>query len=526
MYKVLIVDDDRIIRRNLMTTIAWKEHGYFVVSDASNGEAGIEMVKKHKPHIVISDIKMPFMDGLEMSKEIREIFPKTKIILLTGYEDFQYAKEAIKLKAFDYLLKPVDGKILLEQVKQATKEIELEKEAEIKLSEVMTLLREDFMKKLLDNNHSWNCLKLNEEMEFMNLHLNGPSYVVFIVKLEIDMSKQQPIINNLKREIISFLHEEILSNGLGYAIDYKEDEIVIVYSCHNKLVHDDFVKIANHMQDMMQRKFQQTISISIGEKSNKLMDVASSYEDAKNLMELRYFKGKGKVLSRLNASDLNWLKEIDLDHLAEELAQTFKLGISSELDLFFEKLNKMFAENYAHFSDVHQIVLKFILVFLQESEKLGKEWDRHQKHELIRLYQDIIKLQTVNEIIEKVRGIGIKLIEDIRMQNENQKGSIVQQAIRFIEKNYHQEKLTLEKIAKEVHVSPAYLCNLFKVETGINFGEFLLEIRMEKAMELLRVKRLKTYEVAEKVGYSNPQYFSICFKRYTNYSPAEYKKLC
>lgn len=204
------------------------------------------------------------------------------------------------------------------------------------------------------------------------------------------------------------------------------------------------------------------------------MDIASSFEDAKNSMELRYFKGKGKVLSRLNASHLNRLKEFDLDHLAEELAQTFNLGISSELDLFFEKIDKMFVENYVHFSDIHQIVLKFILVFLQE-EKLGKEWDRHQTHELIRLYQDIIKMQTVNEIIDKVRGVGTKLIDDIRKQNENQKGSIVQQAIRFIEKNYHQEKLTLEEIAKEVHVSPAYLCKLFKLETGINFGEIFIE---------------------------------------------------
>jgi two-component system response regulator YesN len=148
MYKLVIVDDDRIIRKGLSSVIPWKEHGFNLVGVGADGEQGMEIIKEHDPHIVISDIQMPFMNGLEMTKAIKEHNPKTRVILLTGYKDFKYVHEAIKLKAFDYLLKPVETNELIEKLKQAAFELELELQKENHINESQYYIQQQLLKRL------------------------------------------------------------------------------------------------------------------------------------------------------------------------------------------------------------------------------------------------------------------------------------------------------------------------------------------------------------------------------------------
>ena len=145
MYKILLVDDDRLIRRSLATTIPWKRYGYELVGEASNGEEGLSLIDQHKPQIVISDIKMPFMDGLQMASIGKTRYPEMKVILLTGYEDFKFAQEAIKIKAFDYLLKPVESSILLKKVQQAAMEWEYEQRSQMQKVKGIRFLKQKWL---------------------------------------------------------------------------------------------------------------------------------------------------------------------------------------------------------------------------------------------------------------------------------------------------------------------------------------------------------------------------------------------
>lgn len=368
MHKVVIVDDDRIIRKGLSSIIPWEEHGFELVGAAADGEEGLEIVREKHPQIVISDIQMPFMDGLEMTRAIKEFNSKIKIILLTGYEDFKYAHEAIKLKAFDYLLKPVETSELIEKLKLASQEWDEDYKREMQFTESKSAAQEKFLKNL----------RLSQKIE------------------------------------------------------------------------------VNHWFDKNLVKF---ISLGIPEKV------------------IEHLEGTRKSLA---AKTTVSLPEIALQ------------------------------------------AIKGIHLIFHEAATFAQNWDSAKFFDS---ENRIMKLQSVDEIFTEVQHIAVDLAVFVSKLNNNQKHSLVDKAIEFIRHNYHDTSLNLQRAAEVVHVSSAYLSNLFKVEKGINFGDVLLETRMKKAMELFRQTDLKSYEVAEKTGYSNPQYFSSSFKKYTGYSPAEFKKL-
>jgi two-component system response regulator YesN len=384
MYKVAIVDDDRIIRRGLSSVIPWEEHGFQLVGEAADGERGLELIEKESPHIVVSDIKMPFMDGLEMARMSRDIMPKIKFIFLTGYEDFQYAHEAIKIRAFDYLLKPVDSESLIQKIKEAAEEWEEEEQKEKRLNESSPITKKKFLEKLAVTHFTNEELK--KELSLFGIKFEGPEFL----------------------------------EG--------------------------------------------------------------------NLMKL------------------------------------IELGLSSKVNDYLEEIKNQLSKNSsATLEEVQLLAIRMVGLIGDESEKWSKG---SRKSPISSRYQsEILEMKTIPEIFELVRSIAIDLSVYANKLNENKKTSLVDKAIAFIESNYQLAEISLQKVAEAIHVNPAYLSNLFKVEKGFNFGDFLVETRMKAAMELIRQSDLKTYEVASKIGYSNPQYFSICFKKYTGYSPAQFKKL-
>ncbi|ARP42956.1 putative response regulatory protein [Geobacillus thermodenitrificans] len=401
MYKILLVDDDRLIRRSLATTIPWKRYGYELVGEASNGEEGLSLIDQHKPQIVISDIKMPFMDGLQMASIGKTRYPEMKVILLTGYEDFKFAQEAIKIKAFDYLLKPVESSILLKKVQQAAMEWEYEQRSQMQKVKGIRFLKQKWLKKLLHQRH--HSLEIYNEMEKFNVYLKGECVAVSIIRLE-DIPKE----GQLDEERLDHAYK-ICSQAIenqGEVFDWEENEFIVILSGHSK---EEILK------------------------------------EMKKLIE-----------------------QICLDIEAE-------LGIRAT----------------AAAGEVHNTT-SIALSYFQAREVLKSQRVVAQKQ------------------------IGYRPHEDY--------GSVVDKAIEYMEQHYNKEGLTLNEVAQAVHVNPSYLSNMFKVKKGTNFSDCLLELRMRKAMELLRDRNAKVYEVAEMVGYSNPQYFSVCFKKYVGLSPLDFKK--
>ncbi|KQL41787.1 hypothetical protein AN960_00500 [Bacillus sp. FJAT-25509] len=525
MYKVAIVDDDRIIRKGLSSIIPWMEHGFELVGVGADGEQGLEIIKEHDPHIVISDIQMPFMDGLEMTKAIKEYNPKTKVILLTGYEDFKYAHEAIKLKAYDYLLKPVETSELIEKLKQASFELGLELQKENQINESQFYIQQQFLKRLSLNEF------INEEIdkEFNKLGIKprGTLLAALYVKMDQIEFGPQTEIEAVKKSIMMHCSKILDIFKLQGCVVNAESEHFAVFLFGSDLSEEDFTSaissVTREFLSTVQKEFHTTITITSGRIYDELADINYSYREALKAMDFRHIVGINKAFSIEFIESVKHEEVADSLKIEEELFRYISFGLPEKvMELLENEKNELLSTKRVSLQEIVLFGVRVISLILHESSKIAKNWDVTR---FKNIEKRVVKLQTIDEIFSEIRIISVDLAEFVKRLNGNQKHTLVDKAIDFILENYHVANLSLLSVAEKVHVSSAYLSNLFKVEKGFNFGDVLLETRMKKAMELFQKTDLKTYEVAEKVGYSNPQYFSSSFKKYTGYSPIEFKKL-
>ncbi|MFJ7747113.1 response regulator [Peribacillus sp. NPDC097295] len=524
MCKVAIVDDDRIIRRGLKSVIPWEEYGFLFVGEANDGEEGLALIERERPHIVVSDIKMPFMDGLEMANMVKKKNWNTKIILLTGYEDFKYAHEAIKVKAFDYLLKPVETDHLLEKLNAARKEWEEENQKEKLIEKTIPYQHQLFLDK-------WCLNKISDEginRKFNHLIQPSPNgyYYALLVRLDslYDTENKRMFakneLMNLSRQLLDTLsikHEALYGD--------KEDVYLLTgLEANSSLEAELLIKtFSEELVTLVHASGQTTVTITIGKRTQHIYDLNHSLVEAQLAMDQRFRMGKNTTYS-IDDIQLSSIKElIDYRHFEDELVQTIHLGLSGKVKDQFDKMRSFVLQvNKLSLEEISLLMLRINSLLFRDFSKWEHEWG---KKKFIDTQKKIITLQTIEELFECMEELAVNLADYVRFQNMNLKETIVDKAIVCIREKYFLEDLSLQKVAAEVHVSPAYLSSLFKAKKGFNFSECVMETRMKAAMQLFRETDLKTYEISEKIGYSNPRYFSSCFKKYTGHTPAEYRKL-
>ncbi|VBB08427.1 Hypothetical protein LUCI_3699 [Lucifera butyrica] len=531
MYKVAIVDDDRIIRKGLASTIPWEENGYCLVGEAADGEEGIRLIEKFCPQVVISDIKMPFMDGLEMGRMAKNKYPDIKIILLTGYDDFAYAQEAIKLRAFDYLLKPVDKEKLLEKVRIASAEWEQEKKIKEKMNEGMPFFKHVFLKKLLSRQFS--PAELRQEAASLGIALSGEYFAVLLVKLDSYLAMPGIAAKTaekefLKQSVLSVCQKVLTDSSLpDCAFELPGDELVML--CAGNAAAGESEEgarcLAEQVRAAVKEFLQETVTITYGKGHRGIAGIAVSYQEANLAMSFRHFVGKDKVFSVLELPSFTNHNSVSFASRERELIQTVKLGSKKEALAVLQNLKTEILHcPRISLEEVRFFTVQMIFVLFQGVQELVPDWIVSQRENVCGYYNTIHRLQTIEEIVNLAETIVSGLADFIIRQREEQRCPAVVEAMRYITQNYNKKGLSLQDIAQHVHMNPFYISALFKQEKNITFSEYLLQTRMKKAMELLRCHNMKAYEVAECVGYGNPEYFSVCFKKYTGVSPVDFKK--
>jgi two-component system response regulator YesN len=523
-YKLVIIDDDSIIRRGLSTNIPWEKAGFQVVGVAGDGEEGLKLIYDCQPDIVVSDIKMPFMDGLAMSKAVLKAFPTTKIVLLTGYEEFQYAKQALELKIFDYILKPVDYERLLEVIHQATLELEYERKAEWQIRKSRPLLRQRFLTNLI-NHQCQNETNLREEAQFLGISLPGPYFTVLLIKID-EYYNTALYPSCTEQEILKFslnnLCTDQLIPGSGEIFDPGGDALVIIlYSRDNSApAKAQIYKFAETLRQTTEEYLKVTITVTFGAPHPGLPGIGLSYKEACSACQFRHFLGKNQIISSEDTCLPTAETPVDISESLKELAIQVKLGLLDEATAAINAIlhQIMLQENFISLPLVRVIGLQLAMVIQQTAAEVIIP------ENFYKYCTNIQVMQTVKEIFAEIIRLAEESITLLNQRRQSQHDGLVEKGVKYIEANYCQEMLSLRDIAQAVHVSPIYFSIIFKKELKINFSDFLTQTRMKKAMELIRTTDLKTYEVAERVGYSNPNYFSICFKKYTGFSPTEFKK--
>lgn len=523
MLKLVIIDDDGLIRRGLSQTICWEELDIVLAGTAGDGERGLELIEATEPHIIIADIRMPIMDGLTLTSIVKSKYPEMKVILMTGYDELEFAKEALKMKVFDYLLKPVDNDNLLDTVQRAAAEWNHDHQLKLKLLEGIPLLKQRFFERLIRGKLSTEDLAF--QAGILDLNFDYDFYMTVILKADdytADNYHHRFGKEMLKYCIENVAEEIIAREQAGFVFESIDDEIIVLLALKGteETLQSRCFSITEEIRESVERYLKTTVTAGMGFLYQHLAQVTKSYSDAKSALEIRHIIGKNQVISIQDTGLPHLPQSIDILDLEKMLTLKVKLGLEKDAGLLLDQIETKLLS--ARSITLHQVKLKaletVILIYADSDlRELVHDDDFNRLTELIQ------HTQTIKEVFAEIRQMAARLANAVNTSRENQQKEIVKQAMEYIEKNYMRERLSLQDVADEVHISPTYLSYIFKKEQNVNFSDYLLETRMTAAMELLRLKDLKSYEVAELVGYGNAQYFSTCFKKYTGFSPSAFK---
>ena len=529
-YSVLLVDDEEDVVEAIVQKIDWDRLGYSLAGYAKNGLEALEIAEEKPIDVVLTDIKMPYMDGLTLSHRLKELYPSIKIIIFSGFDEFEYAKEAIRLEAEEYMLKPVDAGELsrvFQKVHEALDQEFDEKQSIHRLKnyylESLPILQESLYTSLIEGTLPQQDLE--STLLDYQISLPGKYYAVVILHNSLSLSPEgiNPLLITMS---IRKLAEERLQKNwrpcfltyLGHTLfiaqmDKESDSLKLTDDC------EILCRMARHI-------CKATVTAGIGKTVSNLMDLPLSYLGARDAVAYRVLYGRGKAIA-ISEIGLEGKEEhkVNKEIIGEErlldIYRSIRMSSEEELDkcidLYIEnsRLDSPSLQEYHFFlMDLVTNMHKFLLANQVDTGLIfPKEEDVYQKVQQFSLAE---LSQWMKEICKKMQII----IQEMRSDKTK---SFVKKAVEHVHSHYMDKDLTVEALSQELHVSAAYFSTVFKRETGKSFINYLTDYRMEKALRLLMEEEEKTYIIAEAVGYSDPNYFSYAFKKKFGMSPSKYK---
>lgn len=537
MIKLMIVDDESIIRRGIRTSIDWWTLNVDIVGEARNGKQALDLVQDLKPDIVVTDIRMPHMDGLEFAQQLKEQYPHIRIIILSGYDDFDYARQALKIGVTEYLMKPVGAEELSALISRLGTEITQEKLQNEKEQSNQFLMRENFpyiqrmwLNRLLKGDMKINDAVIDKAAQ-LRIPLDGPEYGVVVVDVD-DFRLNTEHVSDREKELIHYsinnIVEEVFSSVFQCTACHSEfDNINVLLNAnmHNK---HRIMETCIEAQRCIARYMRLSVTIGLGQYVSELADVHESYRQAVYAMQCKVYKGKGQIIayqdveSEIQGESSKSKREIllpseDEKELLEYLSTMDKAKIDELLDTRF----KQFAQSYITYEKIKNISVKWVILAIAHLEQMGVDLS-DSKSVVLNPYAEIEKYETTDDIQRWLGGLFNVFIESIAAYKNVRYKNIVSVAIKYIHEHYSEE-IRLEDISSQVFVTPNYFSRIFKEETGQHFTEWLNKYRVEKAKVLLKDSSAKIYEVAERVGYNDYKYFTHIFKKVTGLTPKEYR---
>lgn len=525
-YKVMLVDDEDEVRQAIERRVNWEEIGFEVVASAENGEEALEKAEKFQPDVVMSDIHMPFMDGLTFCKKLKNILPGTKIIIFSGYDEFEYAKEAIRLEAEEYILKPIDAeelkKVFLKIKGRLDEEFDRRRNIETLekyYKESLPILREQLLIGILEGR--FNEAAIANYINEYGLNLNSAFYAVSIIepgKSASDSNMTSQIIAVSLKQIV----DEQFKKAMGhFSINYL-GRVIVIGELKKTDEYAKFVEINDQICKLSSKVLGVPVFAGIGKVVGFLKDTSVSFMEAEDALSYRIILDENQAIL-IQDVEPGFSKYVEFgENDISELLKNIKIGtreeLSTTIDLIINKLKKST-------STIHHIQLYFMEIYvgimrLARSYELSDE----QLNELDRdIYAETRKLNSIDELKEWLSNICLQLRGYIRKERQDSTKLLVEKAKEYIGENYANSELSLDIVCSYLSVSPTYFSSLFKKDTGVSFVTYITNIRMEQAVHLLESTTEKSYIIAGMVGYDDPNYFSYVFKKAYGISPSKYR---
>lgn len=501
MLTILIVDDEKIEREGIKFLLK-REEGEFHILEASNGVEALAILEKDKVDILFTDVKMPYMSGIELAKEIRKRLHRVEIIICSGYGDFAYAKEAMHYDVMDYVLKPVDPNEFHKLFLQVQKKINLKNEE---------LLENRKQKGHLCKYFLLNYLYTGNEEFLQKTDLASPSEHSGLRFYRMILANSYS--NSFELEEDVFLQEltENLHRKLYYLNLNAYEAVFFVQERYS-----NYEAVAEQLYQFFQDKYHTECCFAISREITDYQQLPEEFQQLEQLIGERFYQPKRHIYvngKEVEAEVITAEKESEvLRSISEDIRYRDITRLRQNFALLEVKYGSSvkFSEVYVKF--VFSNILKEIYEMISSSEEsvLAKEVDR--------LYQ----CRTIKEVLQ-ITEKAIEKLEEFAHENESGSRKEVSKVKNYIYYHYG-DTLNTEMLAGMVYLSPGYLSSVFKEETGVNLNRFIRDVRMKKAKELLETTNMKIVQVAKEVGFSNNSYFGRSFREYFGCTPESCRK--
>ena len=541
MLKIFLAEDEVIVRETIKRMIPWEDLGFELVGEAADGEMALPLLLRQKPDLLITDIKMPFMDGLTLAKVAKKEIPGLKVVILSGYDDFNYAKQAINIGVEDYLLKPITKNALIERLTEIRSRYEHEKtqkEYYEKFHREMQAYEKnssrDFFEALVSG--SMDMMEIYRRSEKLGLDIVAEAYnvLIFTMNCEEDFSGQREGYSEWEAESLELLEEFFSENTSAMLFRCNIFSYGVLIKGQKETIEENTRSCVSEIQRILDRKEQKRQwFVAAGEPVERLSQIQKSYYSASRAFSHRYLYDENILYydemasmekKNVTEDDSTYLQKVDVNALNPAILQKFlSNGLLEETENFVkdyfyaigqEPLESLVFRNYVTLN-----VRFSVMSFLKEIGCDTRTLEQEDTEDV--LSESSKSLENAIAYAEKIISQAIAL----RDQNSGNKNrSILKTAVDFIDSHYTEEDMSLNKAANAANVSANHFSALFSQNMGQTFIEYLTNLRMNKAKEYLRCTSMRSSEIAGEIGYKDAHYFSYLFKKTQGMTPSDYRK--
>ena len=502
MYKAMIIDDESIVRWGIRDLIPWETEGFSLCEDGKDGRDGLKKLLENRPDLVLVDIKMPGIDGIELIRQARKEGFDGRFIILTGYSEFEFAQSAIPLGVEEYLLKPIDEDDLALCVRKIYEKLEKQEGEKRYHSENEDVAREEVLRKILLNAGSQETLK--GQMERYRISF-GEGVLCVAILTDREISGTEPG-RDFADKVNNFLQDTSL-----YCQKARMDNQVVLIS--HGLDYKSWGGMLTERNQFLKKKYPTGLLTSVGNNVNKWYDLCYSYEFAKFMLEQEFLLGQYDVLSIQAIEEQQKIAE---NLPADYYVMLIEVGDLDGIRECVEKYKTFCIKNLMKEMDI-KIQILYNLMVIRNS--IGKKYDIPEDT-IAKRMEELNQAQKLDYVMELYTQIMQDMCKEIESGASD---TVIKRMYYYMEKNFHQD-LKLENFAKMFNYNTNYLGRIFRKEIGDSFNNLLDTIRITNAKRLLTETDLKVYQISEQVGYKNIDYFYLKFKKYVGISPMEYKK--
>ncbi len=540
MFKLLIADDERWIRQGLLQLIDWQRCGIDEVWEAEDGGAALQKSLLLRPDIVIADVRMPDLDGLELCHRLREELPQTRVIIISGYQDFNYARRAVTLGVFDYIVKPLQEDNILATVQRCVQAIAKERQRQNELEKIQTqlrasssLLQQEYLNRLLQEAEPGrDPAAVLDDLQELGLDMKAATYCVFVAEIDdFEWIKQKLPFKEqeaMKLRLLDEVQQWIDAQGTGLAVARENDRL---YGCIGWRQFRDRTELESCFQALNGAGSQEfAIHLYVSQPGPDITKLPELREQAEQCQRRKFFVSQAAPLFYEAERDQAAASVYRYDsHREAGILEALRLG---DRALLQQRLQELAGELSAHRQSlsgqevliIYEGLLEYVARELTHELGLALAGDQFTADKLRTLKE--LKYQA--NLAKASRCIEAQLLEWLDRLKQwlgGEKRKVIRAMLEYVA-TYYNQKISLASAAAYLHFNPSYLSKLFCLEVGESFTKHLMKVRIAKAKEILKNPSLRIYEVGDRVGYSDIKYFTKIFKELEGLTPGEYRERC